>query len=178
MQHIEQPVGVGLLVGVRVGARIVVFLVDFEDVTQFGESVGRVFSRLDPGPVQVSECDDVAVVQRLPLLRNSEVVDEGTVEGAVLYRIATFSVFAAAAVAAALFFRSVYFRVTPGNEFLEFRRIEIKVVFASRSSEFRRGFAQAQHFADVVHRVRRNRGRHAAVRRPRVQFPQHFPRGC
>ena len=131
-------------------------------------------SRLDSGPVQVSECDDVAVVQRLPLLRNSEVVDEGTVEGAVLYRIATLS---GSAAAAALFLRPVYFRMTPGDEFLEFRRIQIKVVFASRSSEFRRGFAQAQHFADVVHRVRRYRRRHAAVRRPRVQFSQHFPRG-
>ena len=162
----SSPVCIRLLIRVRSGIRI--FFVDFEDVTQFSESIGRVLSRLYARSVQMSECDDVAVGERLSLLRDSIVVDKCAVEGAILYRVT------ALAAATTLFVGSVNLGVSSGDEFLELGRVEIKVVFASGSPELRRGFAQPQHLAHIVYCVWGDGGGHPAVRRPRVQFSQHF----
>jgi len=94
----------------------------------------------------MSKCDDIAVVERLSLLRDAIIVDKCAVKGAVLYCVTAFA-------AIGLVVGSMNLGMSSGNEFLELRGVEIKVVFASGSSEFCGGFAQAQHLAHVVYSV-------------------------
>ena len=100
---------------------------NFEDITQSVQSAGHALPRLDSGPVQVAEGDDIAVVERMRRSRSSHVVDESPIERAVVYRVGIFQSVSAAIAARATtdagtdatsFFRSVKNRVASRDEFL------------------------------------------------------------